>query len=96
MGLVYQNIEETHYTFEVDNIVFYFSSSFNLRRFKEHCLEFADYEERKLINKFHVEVDMMKYFLITFYKKIEKRGFLIEYKNKKYRDDLILKIEFLK
>ena len=88
MELVYQNIEESVYSVEIDNIEFYFSSSFNLRRFKEKSIEYAMQEERKLINRFHVEIDMEKYFLIAFYKKIEKRGFLIKYKNKTYKEDI--------
>ena len=49
MELVYQNIEESVYSIEIDNIEFYFSSSFNLRRFKEKSIEYAMQEERKLI-----------------------------------------------
>lgn len=89
MELVYQNIEESIYNIEIGNIKFYFSSSFNLRRFKEKCIEYAVQEERKLINRFHVDIDMQLYFLIAFYKKIEKRGFLIKYKDTTYREDIL-------
>ncbi|MBQ9012852.1 MAG: hypothetical protein IJ094_04725 [Bacilli bacterium] len=90
MGLVYQNINESAFICEIKEIKFYFSSSFNLRRFKEKCLDYALSEERKVINKFHIDIDMEKYLLISFYKKIEKRGFLIEYNEKVYKDDIIL------
>lgn len=87
MEIVYQNINESTYTFEVENLIFYFSSSFNLRRFKERCISYSVNEERKLINRFHVNIDMKKYFLISFYKLIEKRGFKILYNNKEIQDD---------
>ena len=88
MNLVYQNIEESYYKIEVSDITFYFSSSFNLGRFKERYQDYIFIEERKLVNRYHTNINMEKYFLIAFYKQIEKRGFLIEYKNKKYRDDI--------
>lgn len=90
MNVVYQNIEESIYKFEINDITFYFSSSFNLRRFSEKCIDYVNTEERKLINRYHVLINMKIYFLVSFYKLIEKRGFLIEYKNKKYRDDFII------
>lgn len=83
MNLVYQNIEESTFNFEVEDIKFYFSSSFNLKRFKDRCIEFINKEERKIINRYNLDIDLSKYFLISFYKLIEKRGFLIEYKNKR-------------
>lgn len=89
MELVYQNIEDSVYSIEIDNIEFYFSSSFNLRRFKEKSIEYAMQEERKLINRYHVDINMEIYFLIAFYKKIEKRGFLIKYKDTTYREDIL-------
>lgn len=91
MNIVYQNIEESYYKIEIDDITFYFSSSFNLRRFKEKAIDYCINEERKLINRFHVDIKMRIYFLISFYKQIEKRGFLISYENRKYRDDIIIK-----
>lgn len=90
MEIVYQNINESSYTFEVENIIFYFSSSFNLRRFKERCINYSINEERKLINRFHVNIDMKKYFLISYYKLIEKRGFKVLYNNKELQDDFYM------
>lgn len=90
MEIVYQNINESSYTFEVENLIFYFSSSFNLRRFKERCINYSINEERKLINRYHVNIDMKKYFLISFYKLIEKRGFKVLYNNKEMQDDFYI------
>ena len=90
MNIVYQNIEESYYKIEIEDITFYFSSSFNLRRFKEKAIDYCINEERKLINRFHVDINMKKYFLISFYKQIEKRGFLIKIKDKTYKDDILI------
>ena len=95
MNIVYQNIEESYYSYNINDITFYFSSSFNLKRFKEKCIDYSITEERKLINRYHVNIDMKIYFLISLYKLIEKRGFLIEYKNIKYKeiDTLIINLK---
>ena len=96
MNIVYQNIEESYYNIEIEDITFYFSSSFNLRRFKEKAIDYAITEERKLINRFHVDINMKKYFLISFYKQIEKRGFLIKYKNITFKDDILINTDIIK
>ena len=90
MGLVYQNIEESYYKYEINDIKFYFSSSFNLRRFKEKCIDYSMLEERKIKNRYHVNINMKEYFLLSLYKTIEKRGFLIKYNNELYKDDIQL------
>lgn len=86
MNIVYQNIEDSYYKIEIEDITFYFSSSFNLRRFKEKAINYSKNEEQKLINRYHVIINLKRYFLISFYKQIEKRGFLVKYKNNKYND----------
>lgn len=85
MGYVYQIIEESNYYFNVGDITFYFSSSFNKERFKNRYLDFITNEERKIINKYHVLIDIKIYLLISFYISIEHRGFLVEVDNKKLK-----------
>lgn len=77
MNIVYQDIERSKYTFQVDNIMFYFSSLFNLERFKRKYLNYIESEERKIINKYHYPIDMKNYLLVCFYMMIEKRGFKV-------------------
>ena len=81
MNIVYHNIERSSYVYEVDNIKFYFSSLFNLERFKNKYLDYINEEERKIINKYHYQIDMKNYLLICFYMMIEKRGFKVEVEN---------------
>lgn len=83
--IVYNDIEESIYYLEYKEFTLYFSSAFYLRNFK---LKFPGYyreELFKLRNKY--KVNNVKFFeileevlIISFYKKIEKRGFRI-YKN---------------
>ena len=77
MNIVYQDIERSTYSFQVDNIMFYFSSLFNLERFKRKYLDYIESEERKIINKYHYSIDMKNYLLVCFYMMIEKRGFKV-------------------
>lgn len=77
MNIVYQDIERSKYSFQVDNMMFYFSSLFNLERFKRKYLDYIKNEERKVINKYHYSINMKNYLLICFYMMIEKRGFKV-------------------
>lgn len=77
MNIVYQDIERSKYSFQVDNMLFYFSSLFNLERFKRKYLDYIKNEERKVINKYHYSINMKNYLLICFYMMIEKRGFKV-------------------
>ena len=87
MNIVYQDIERSKYIFEVDNIKFYFSSLFNLERFKRKYLDYIDIEERKIEHKYHYPIDMKNYLLICFYMMIEKRGFKVEVDDVKLEKD---------
>lgn len=87
MNVIYQDIERSSYSLKIDNIIFYFSSLFNLNRFEKRYKDYTDLEERKIINKYHVNIDMNKYLLICLYKAIEKRGFLIEVDNKRIKEN---------
>lgn len=77
VNIVYQDIERSKYSFQVDNLTFYFSSLFNLNRFERKYLDYIRCEERKIVNKYHYEIDMKNYLLICFYMMIEKRGFKV-------------------
>lgn len=77
MNIVYQDIERSKYSFQVDNMLFFFSSLFNLERFKRKYLDYITNEERKVINKYHYSINMKNYLLICFYMMIEKRGFKV-------------------
>lgn len=87
MNVIYQDIERSNYSLKIDHIIFYFSSLFNLNRFEKRYKDYTNLEERKIINKYHVNINMYDYLLICLYKAIEKRGFLIEYNGKRIKEN---------
>lgn len=91
MNQVYQDITQSDITFEVDDIVFYFSSLFNKNRFIKKYEFYVKEEENKIINKFHFSINLRRYLLLSLYNKIEIRGFLVEIDKKLLtKDDIIL------
>lgn len=91
---IYYDLTESNYTFIYDDLKFYFSSNFYLQNFIKKHLEYLKKETIKLQIKYNCMVSADYMLLINLYKQIEKRGFLVYYKNKhlsdKYFIDLIL------
>lgn len=77
MVRVVYDIEKSEYYLKINNLKFYFSSIFNLRRFESNYEYFIEEETHKLQSKYHVNIDIFNYLLVVFYKKIEKRGFKV-------------------
>lgn len=89
---VYYNIDESIYYTNVGDFQFYFSSEFNLNRYKENVYTFIMSEIYKLKSKYRfVEaktINTLKVALaITYYKKIEKRGFRVYKKGERFKED---------
>ena len=78
---IYYNLDESIYSFNYDNIKFYFSSKFYLEKFRENLSYYIFMETTKIINKYKVKINLNLYLAISFYQKIEKRGFYIKYGN---------------
>lgn len=82
---VYHNIEHSHFQVEVKDILFYFTSEYNMTRFQERwereIQEFNKKIESIYWNNHDLHFDELA--LIRLYQKIEKRGFLIVYKGNK-------------
>lgn len=71
------NLKESNYCFEFYNAVFYFSSKFNLDRFKNSVENYVQLEQTKIKNRYKVNINLKLYLSISLYKKIEKRGFRV-------------------
>ena len=81
---VYQDISESDYYYELDGVRYYFSSEFNLERYKTRVQDYVNNEIIKLKYRFKVICSFDLYFQLAFYKKIEKRGFkVVELSNNK-------------
>ena len=88
--VVYQNIKETVFDYEIYDLCFHFSSLFNKHRFIENVKTYVDIEGMKIINKYQLQIDLRKYLAIAFYKKIERRGFYISIGKEPIPDDFKL------
>ena len=74
---VYQDISESDYFYDLDGVRYYFSSEFNLNRYKDRVQDYVNNEIIKLKYRFKVNCSFDLYFQLAFYKKIEKRGFKV-------------------
>ena len=86
-AIVYQNIKETVFNYEIYDLCFHFSSLFNKTRFVQNVETYVSIEEMKIINKYQLLIDIKKYLAIAFYKKIERRGFYITVDGEELKDD---------
>lgn len=85
--MIYNDIDESIYNFIYDEMTFYFSSQFYLENFKNKYVSFLKEETDKLRIKFKCGINADYMILLLLYKKIEKRGFRVEYKNKRLTDN---------
>ena len=74
---VYYDLTESTEYVELLNTRFYFSSSFNKERFLSGYESFIKEEENKIIAKYKINISIRFYLLLSYYLKIEKRGFYV-------------------
>lgn len=74
--IYYDLTESTEYV-ELLNTRFYFSSSFNKERFLSGYESYIKEEEDKIIAKYKINISIRFYLLLSYYLKIEKRGFYV-------------------
>ena len=84
MKQVYNVIEDSIYYTDRKGLRFYFSSEFNKQRFLNTLEEYIKNENRKLINRYKVYIDLAQYMSVSLYKKIEKRGFRVYHIKEEY------------
>ena len=81
---IYTDIKESDYTYTKYKITYYFSSLYYLKVFKKKAEEYALQENMKIEMRYKVPINLVSYFMIAFYKKLEKKGFRIEIEGKEY------------
>lgn len=84
--MIYYNIEESTIKFKYNDFTFYFSSQFYYDKFKKLYAKYIKDETNKLNVKYGSKFIIDEMLLISLYKRIEKRGFRIEYKNESLKD----------
>lgn len=91
--MIYNDINESNYTFKYDDLIFYFSSNFYKEKFiKEHINYIRD-ETMKLKVKFKCNIYCDEMLLLLLYKKIEKRGFRVLYNDTNIRENYMINCE---
>lgn len=89
------NLNKSNYKLIKEGFTFYFSSKFYLEKFKNNVDEFLENESRKVETKYKVDINLINYFIVAFYKRIEKRGFLIKYNNMLIKNPKFVSMIFL-
>lgn len=87
---LYYNIDDSDISLSYNNLLLYFSSDLNAERFKSRIIDYINLENSKLKVKYNVDLDLTDMLIISYYNKVEKRGFRI-YKEVTYNDELCLK-----
>lgn len=90
--MVYNDLNESNYTFTYDHLVFYFSSQFYQKKFIHVYQQFLSDEIIKLKLKFKCNICYADMILLLLYKKIEKRGFKVLYKGKELSENYCINI----
>ena len=79
---VYYDIEKTPFIFVYLGYKFYFTSHFNMQRYKETVSQYIKEENLKNQSKYKVNIDFSIMFAMAYYLKIEKRAHKVLWKNK--------------
>ena len=90
---VYYNLKESEFTYTYENLTFYFSSVFNLTRFIKRYPALISDELLKLKAKYDCIIYADYIVILHLYKKLEKRGFYVLYKDKELDKNYCFKCE---
>ncbi len=98
LGKVYYNLNESTYIFKYERFTFVFSSKFYIEKFKKELSSYVDIESRKIISKYQVNLEGTEYLALSLYKKIEKRGFKVLFKDEEIQENqgFTINVSYLK
>jgi len=80
---IYYDLTESEYIYKLKDYKFYFSSSLYMNKFINGVNNYVKIEKLKMKQRLKVDFDITEILCISYYKKIEKRGFYITYKGKR-------------
>ena len=75
---IYLNLDESTYKVKKFGLLFYFSSLLYMEKFNKNVEKYVEMENIKLANKTKLVINFNKLFAISYYQKIEKRGFKVK------------------
>lgn len=91
--MIFYELEKSPYIYNFKNITFYFSSMFYLEKFKNEVDDYIKNEELRFFQRYKLKLEknyFSQFLAISFYKKIEKRGFYFTSKGCKVFDDYFI------
>ena len=91
--MIYNDLNESVYSFSYDKLTFYFSSHFYLEKFKKEYVTFLKEETMKFRIKYKCNVYIDEMLLLLLYKKIEKRGFRVLYNGSSICENYMINCE---
>lgn len=71
------DFKESKFIVKFSGMTFYFSSELYMKKFRENVGNYVITENLKFQGRYGVNVQFKKLFAISYYKKVEKRGFRI-------------------
>lgn len=77
---IYLDLKESEYKINNNGLIYYFSSELYMYKFKNNVKQFIIEETAKLKAKYKINIYLDTMLTLSFYKKIEKRGFRVVYK----------------
>lgn len=72
---IYYNVPESVYFYTIYNIRLYFSSKFYLNKYRNEIESYINRESQKIKIRYKLNINMNEILALTYYKKVEKRGF---------------------
>lgn len=90
---VFYDLKDSNYIYLGGNVAFYFSSNLYLKKFTLKLDEFIKNEKMKFLVNYKININADLLFMITLYRKIEKRGFKVIYNGKELEDKLTFKLD---
>lgn len=88
---IYYDLKESEYFVEMninsEKITLYFSSLFIRKKFLENITEYIHNENLKLSITYKIDIDATKLLILSYYKKLEKRGFRVLINDKEIIDN---------
>lgn len=88
-GKVYHDLNKSDYKYTYKNLEFVFSSKFYIDKFTDELYNYIKENTKKINEKFLIYNECSEYLALSLYIKIEKRGFMVFYKNKAIDNDFI-------
>lgn len=80
-NIVYNDLKKSPFNLHIDGYTLYFSSVFHRNKFKKEYKEYIKENSLKFKNRYKIDINLDEVFLLSFYKRVENRGFLVYYQN---------------